>query len=242
MKPTGTFYGIGIGPGEPGMLPVVAWERLQLCGAIFVPRASSQEASTARMCLPANSIPEERFHEVEFDMSKDHAALLARYRVMADSIAAILCKGVDVAYLTLGDTMTYSTFNYTLRALISACPKAKWKVFPGVTSYAALAATTGFALGEGKERVQILPCPEGMEILEAVIRRNDIVVLMKIGHRLSAVLELLGTLGLLNHSTFGSRVGMSDEICMKGLAPMLSSSHSGYLSTLLIRNPNPQYS
>lgn len=242
MNPTGTFYGIGIGPGEPGMLPVVAWERLLLCGAIFVPRATSQEASTARMCLPPNTIPEERFHEVEFDMSKDHDVLLVRYRGMAASIAAILCKGVDVAYLTLGDTMTYSTFNYTLRALTSVYPQAKWKIFPGVTSYAALAAATGFALGEGKERVQILPCPEEMKILETVVRCNDVVVLMKIGHRLPSVLELLGTLGLLDHSAFGSRVGMKDEICLRDLTPLLSGLHSGYLSTLLIRNPNPQYS
>jgi len=241
MSFTGTFYGVGVGPGEQGMLPVLAWEKLHDCGAIFVPRATSQEASTARKCLPPNSIPEERFHEVEFDMSRDHDTLMSRYSAMAALITSLLRKGTDVAYLTLGDTMTYSTFNYTLRAVIAACPEAPWRVFPGVSSYAALAAATGFALGEGKERVQILPCPEDTGILEGVIRYNDIVVLMKVGHRLPSVLELLRTLGLLEQSAFGSRIGMPEGMYLKGLTPLLSASPSGYLSTLLIRNPNPQY-
>jgi hypothetical protein len=54
------------------------------------------------------------------------------------------------------------TFNYTLRAVRATCPEAPWRVFPGVSSYAAIAAATRFPLGEGKERVLILPCPEAM--------------------------------------------------------------------------------
>ncbi len=242
MNALGTFYGIGVGPGEPGLLPVIAWETLQRCAVIYVPRAGSQEASTAKNCLPANEIPEERFREVVFDMSKDHAALEARYTVMAESIAELLRAGQDVAYLTIGDTMTFSTFNYTLRAVRSACPEAPWHVFPGVPCYAALAAVTGFPLGEGKERVQILPCPEDTAELERVIQRNDIVVLMKIGHRLSAVLDLLQSMELLEHAAFGSRIGMPDGNCLLGIASLLSTPTSGYLSTMLIRNPAPRQS
>jgi precorrin-2/cobalt-factor-2 C20-methyltransferase len=158
---------------------------------------------------------------------------------MAASITEKLREGLDVAYLTLGDTMTYSTFNYTLRAVREACPEAPWRVFPGVSSYAALAATTGFSLGEGKERVQILPCPETPEALEPVIRANDIVVLMKVGHRLPWVLTLLQRLQLLEHSAFGSRIGMPDGLCLRDLTPLLEAMPSGYLSTMLIRNPAP---
>lgn len=242
MNKLGTFYGIGVGPGEQGLLPVLAWDRLQYCHIIYVPRATSQDASTARGCLPANTIPEERFCEVEFDMSRDHAVLLARYTAMAHSIAEHLRAGHDVAYLTLGDTMTYSTFNYTLQAVRIACPDAPWRVFPGISSYAALAAATGFPLGEGKERVQILPCPETAEELEFFIRRNDIVVLMKVGKRLPMVLELLQKLELTHGSAFGSRIGMPEGFCLQDVSPLLEGNHTGYLSTMLIRNPNPHLS
>ena len=240
MKTTGTFFGIGVGPGEQGLLPVLAWEALQKCGAIFVPRATSQEGSTAKGCLPPHSIAEERFHEVAFDMSTDHNALLARYTTMAAQIAELLRAGQDVAYLTLGDSMTYSTFNYTLRAVRTACPEAHWRVFPGISSYAALAAATGFPLGEGKERVLILPCPESMESLERALQQHDITVLMKIGRRLPEVLAVLDRMNLTEQAAFGGRVGMPDAVCQLGIHGLLNTPPSGYLSTMLIRNPNPQ--
>ena len=239
MTALGTFYGLGVGPGEPGLLPVAAWEVVQMCDAIFVPRATSQEASTAKQCLPKHNIAAERFHEVEFDMSRDHRALESRYTAMAAEIAVLLRQGKSVAYLTLGDSMTYSTFNYALRAVRAICPEAPWKVFPGVTSFAALAAATGQTLGEGKERVQILPCPEDMDVLARVIGFNHLVVLMKVGHRLPGVLALLQRMNLLEYCVLGSRVGMPDEVLVADLRGALHQQPSGYLSTLLIRNPTP---
>lgn len=239
MSSTGTFYGIGVGPGERGLIPVLAWEALQRCAVIYIPRATSQEASTAKACLPEHTIPEERFEEVEFDMATEHAALLGRYEKMSAAIAARLRSGADVAYLTLGDAMTFSTLNYTLRAVREACPEAPVRIFPGITSYAALAAQSGFPLGEGKERVLILPCPDSMDELASALRRHDITVLMKVGRRLKPVLELLQTMGLSSHAVFGGRVGMPDAVCQSGLDGLLNAPPSGYLSTLLIRNPDP---
>ncbi len=239
MKATGTFFGIGVGPGQPGLLPVVAWEALQSCGRIFVPRATSQEGSTAKACLPAHTLPEDRFEEVEFDMATDHNALLSRYTKMAERIAHALREGVNVAYLTLGDSMTYSTFNYTLQAVRLACPEAPWKVFPGVSSYAALAAATGFSLGEGKQRVLILPCPDSMHELAAALRQNDVTVLMKIGRRLPEVLALLRQLGLARDAVFGARLGMPEQFLAAGTDVLGAPPSCGYLSTMLVRNPHP---
>jgi precorrin-2/cobalt-factor-2 C20-methyltransferase len=240
MTHCGTFYGMGVGPGERGLIPVVAWEVLLTCDVIFVPRATSKEASTARSCLPINEIPEAKFREVEFDMSKDHLALEARYTLLAAEIAAVLRDGKSVAYLTLGDSMTYSTFNYALRAVRLACPEAPWRVFPGVTSFVALAAATGQSLGEGKERIQILPCPEDAETLESVVLRNHIVVLMKVGHRLPMVVELLKKKRLMEFCTFGARVGMPEQILITDASELSANLERGYLSTMLIRNPSPQ--
>lgn len=240
MKPTGTFYGIGVGPGEPGMLPVVAWATLEKCDVVYVPRATSQEASTAKSCLPPNYIPEDRFREVEFDMSKEHGVLSERYQRAAREITHYLREGKDVAYLTIGDTMTFSTFNYALDAVRTACPEAPWRVYPGISSYTALAAHMGFSLGEGKERLQILPCPDDSGSLQRAIEHNDIVILMKIGKRLPMVVELLRTMNLLREAVFGSHIGTSDAIYMNGVEPLLLAPSSGYLSTMLIRNPSPR--
>ncbi len=71
MKTAGKFFGIGVGPGEPGLIPLVAWQALERCHVIFTPRASNREGSVARNCLPQNKIPDERFREIEFSTERD---------------------------------------------------------------------------------------------------------------------------------------------------------------------------
>jgi precorrin-2/cobalt-factor-2 C20-methyltransferase len=232
---SGMFFGIGVGPGEPGLIPVAAWNTLIKCQVIFVPRARTMDHSVARRCLPTDEIPQERFREVEFTMESDRSALSARYAELAEAIAAELIAEKNVAYLTLGDPLTYSTYIYTLAALQDRMPGLRYRTFPGVTSYCAVAAAAGFALGEGKERILILPCPAQTAELRSMIEAHDIVVLMKIGDRLPEVLALLRQMSIANYCAFGSHVGMTDEILYGNVAEMDPEKNRGYLSTLLIR-------
>lgn len=235
MNSPGKFYGIGVGPGEPGLLPVVAWECLKQCEVIFTPRARTMEHSVARQCLPPNDIPDDRFREVEFNMDSDRGLLREHYAKLAETIASELRAGKNAAWLTIGDPFTYSTYIYTLAALKDCLPELRHRTFPGVTSYCALAAAAEFPLGEGKERVLILPCPNEMPELRSAIEAHEIVVLMKIGERLPAVLALLGEMGIAAHCAFGRHVGMSDEVLYTSVQTMEPEKSLGYLSTMLIR-------
>jgi precorrin-2/cobalt-factor-2 C20-methyltransferase len=235
MKPPGMFFGIGVGPGERGLIPLVAWRALEKCHVIFTPRAGNREHSVARACLPGNEIPEERFREIEFSMDSDRTRLAKRYAEVAETIALELEAGRDVAYLTLGDPFTFSTYIYALAALKARLPNLRHRTFPGVTSYSAVAAVAGFALGMGKESVLILPCPDLADDLRSMILKHDVVILLKIGHRLPVVLRLLHEMGIAEHSVFGSHVGMPDEkICIL-VGGMEVENANGYLSTMLIR-------
>jgi precorrin-2/cobalt-factor-2 C20-methyltransferase len=240
MSDPGIFFGIGVGPGEPGLMPIIAWEFLQRCDVIFVPRARTMQHSVARQCLPANEIPDERFREVEFTMDSDRNRLREHYRSLAETIAAELRAGKDTAWLTIGDPMTYSTYIYTLAALKDRMPEVRHRTFPGITSYCALAAVAEFPLGERKERVLILPCPDEMRELRAAIEAHDIVVLMKIGERLPAVLGLLGEMCIAKNCAFGRHVGMNDQVIHANVDQMEPEDSLGYLATMLIRKSPPK--
>ncbi len=229
------FYGIGVGPGEQGLIPVIAWEALLQCELIFTPRARSTDYSVARRCLPPNDIASERFRDVEFNMDPDRTVLSVHYAQLAESIATELRAGKNVAYLTLGDSLTYSTYSYTLAALKDCFPGVVYRTFPGVTSYCAVASLHDFPLGEGKEQVLILPCPDESAELSAAIAANDVVVLMKIGERLPMVLEVIASLGLQDQCAFGRRVGMPEELLYSGSNQMETGKTLGYFSTMLIR-------
>jgi precorrin-2/cobalt-factor-2 C20-methyltransferase len=235
VKTRGTFYGVGVGPGEPGLLPLVAWDTLKGCDLILVPRAQSLDYSAARRALPSGEIPEARFREVEFLIDSDRGVLREHYARLAQTVADELNAGKNVAYLTLGDSLTYSTYIYTLHALLTCIPDLEYRTFPGVTSYCALAAETDWPLGEGKERVLILPCPDDMAELRATIELNDVVVLMKIGKRLPEVLRLLHELEIARFCAYGHRVGMPEAVVQPDVSRLPDAGPNGYLATMLIR-------
>ncbi len=235
MSTLGKFYGIGVGPGEPGLIPVVALEALKECPVVYAPKARSMAFSLARFCLRGLELPAQDWREVEFDMDTDRAARGAHYRDMAQAMAVELRAGRNVAYLTIGDPFTYSTFSYAHRALLELLPGLVHRTFPGVTSFAAAAAATNWSLGEDKERILILPCPGEMDVLRREIESHDVVVLMKIGDRLAGVLALLREMGIASHCTFARRVGLPDQMIQTNLAVLEPDQTPGYLAVLLIR-------
>lgn len=235
MTKLGTFWGIGVGPGPAGYLPLAAVEALRKADLVFAPRATTSENSVALQCLTGMAIAQERIREIEFHMDTDRSLLSEHYAQLAETIAVELRAGLNVAYLTIGDTLTYSTYGYVLAALLALLPALPQRTFPGITSYAAAAAAMSWPLGEGKERTLILPCPDQATDLRADIESHDIVVLMKIGKRLPWVLDLLRDMGISEHCAFARRIGLDEEMLSTDVGNLNATEAMGYLSTLLIR-------
>ncbi len=231
----GTFWGIGVGPGPAGYLPLAALDALRQADLVLAPRARSAKTSVALQCLAGIDIAPQRLREIEFNMDPDRSVLREHYAQLADTIAVELCAGRSVAYLTIGDTLTYSTYGYVLAALRERLPELPHRTFPGITSYAAAASALGWPLGEGKERTLILPCPDDPLALRRDIETHDIVVLMKIGARLAWALDLLRDMGIAEHCAFARRIGLPGEMLATDVESLCATEAMGYLATLLIR-------
>ena len=231
----GQFYGIGVGV-TPGSLSVAAWRALQEADLIYAPRSKVSGASVALAMLDGLDLDLSRVREAEFTMDGDGPRLRSFYLALAREIAAELQAGRRVAYLTIGDSMTYSTYGYLLDLLREVAPDSARITFPGITSYATAASLTEFSLGEEKERTLILPCPDDMEALRRDVASHDVVALMKIGHRFPQVLALLQDLGVAEHCTLASRLGLPEQRLQDGLHAFPQEfERPGYLSVLLIR-------
>lgn len=231
----GTLWGIGVGPGPAGYIPVAALQALQAADLIYAPRARTAETSVALQCLADIDIPSHKLREIEFNMDPDRGVLREHYAQLADAMAEELRAGRSVAYLTIGDSLTYSTYGYVLAGLMERLPGLPHKTFPGITSYAAAASALGWPLGEGKERTLILPCPDTAEELRREIESHDIVVLMKVGHRLPWVLQLLKDMGIAEYCGFARRIGLPGELLSTNVGGLIPDEAMGYLATMLIR-------
>lgn len=234
-QPSPQLIGISVGPGDPELITIKALQALRDCDVLFVPQAKAAEQSVAKGIVEGFQISEERFRTVIFKMDRSRDFLRQRYQEVAVLIIEEIEAGRTVGFLTLGDALTFSTWIYTLDAVRQARPGLRIETIPGVTSYAALAALSENSLGEQKETVLILPCPDDMEKLRQAIISHDLVVLMKIGHRLPEVIELIKEMGIINKCVLGRRIGMEGGEVYEDLTKLVLSGREGYFSTMLIR-------
>lgn len=152
-----TVFGIGVGPGDPGLLTVRAAETLQHARAVMAP-APHRGGDSLALSIARPHLPEAcDVHTAHFPMTEDRDELLAAWDDAAATLLRLAAAGAPVAFITLGDAMLYSTWSYVLAALRRAAPDAAVETIPGVTAMAACAAAVGRPLAEGREPLLVWP-------------------------------------------------------------------------------------
>lgn len=231
----GTFYGIGVGPGDPELVTVKGARILGQCRHVFAPKARRASDSVALNIARRYVPPGATIHSLVFPMTKDFGELERRWRNSAAEVAQVLRGGHDACFLTLGDPLLYSTYIYLLRALQAELPGLKVVTAPGITSFCAAAALTNFTLGEGKAPVTIVPASDDLESVRAALRRGGTVVLMKIGERLRDIFGILKEHGLLARSVLVARAGQDGQRVVTDLRKLKSDdARIGYLAVILV--------
>jgi len=232
----GTLYGIGIGPGDPELITVKGARLLRECKHVFVPRAPLGEESLA-LAIARRHIPSDsRIKIFEFPLSRDESQLSQAWDRIARDLAAVLESGSDVCYLTLGDTLLYSTYVYLVQALRRVLPQVHVVTIPGITAFSAAAALSDFPIGAGDQTVTIVPASEDLASVDKALALGGTVVIMKIGKRLHQIVELLEARGHLEHAVFVARAGLEGERLETDLRKLhLEASSAGNLSVILVR-------
>ena len=230
----GKFYGIGLGPGDPGLVTLKAADALRSVKAIYsVASRQSDRSISGRILDALPGITAERT-ELEFTMSKDFGERLARIDEHAALILAGIRRGEDAAFVTIGDPMTYSTCSYLLRALRRMEPELEYEIIPGVNSWSALAAATATALVEDREVLRIIPTavPPESEKLAAMLQEHGTSVLLKCYRTREELVRLLSQGGY--RVTYGANLGLDDEYVTAD-PEEIAARPEEYLSILLCR-------
>lgn len=229
----GKLYGIGIGPGDPKLMTLKAKEILDKVDIIFVPKSSEDGVSCARSIVEAVTKAEKKFAELTFPMTKKASVLNRYWMDAANRIAQEVNKGNEVAFVTIGDPLIYSTYIYLLKTLHRDFPGVDVETVPGISAFNAAASRTHFSLAEGDERLTLVPVRKDLRGLRETLQEFDTVVLMKVGSKLNKIISLLKELGLLKQAILVSRVGHENEKIIPDLTK-LRDKKIGYLSVILV--------
>jgi len=200
----GKFIGIGVGPGDPELITIKAAKALKSVDVLCVPKSHAKKPSMALgMVKPIlqerSALPE--IIELVFPMTRDELNVKKLWLENSRIIAAKAKEGKDIAFITLGDPMLYSTFLYLYETVKEDFPEVQLEIIPGVTSVTAAAATAKLPLAEREEIVAIIPSDLDAKIIEETAKHAENLVFMKCAYRVKEVIPSLLKSGFTEEST-----------------------------------------
>ncbi len=229
----GCLYGIGVGPGDPELLTLKALKAIKKVPVICVPQAANRRESYALSIVKDYVRPEQEILRAPFPTDDAEGAAQV-WQEASGLVVERLKKGQDVAFLTEGDPMLFSTFSYVLAGVRELCPEAPVEIIPGVSSVMAAAASSAVTLAAHGQRLAILPAAYGLDDLSEATANFDTVVLMKVSPTMVKALANLEELGLTGQSTYVKRVTTDQEKVIKDLTE-ITDEDLDYFSLLIVK-------
>lgn len=232
MKSIGTFYGIGVGPGDPELLTVKAIDALKKIDVLIAPKTEKKSDSVALSIAQPYLKPSVEIIFQTFPMIKDFAEEKEVFEANKEEILNELRGGKNVGFATLGDPMFYSTYIYIFR-LLEPCG-VKIVTIPGVPAFLAIAAQIGRPLAYGNDILTIIPATAELDAIKNFLDKADATVLMKVYKNFPEIVDALQSRGLIDEAVLVSRCGLDDEKIITDVAAHKDDALN-YLSTILTR-------
>lgn len=224
----GKFYGIGVGVGDPENITVKATKKLHEVDVIVLPEAKSGEGSTAFNIVKEYLKPGVEQMFLEFPMIKDVEARKVFRKNNADKVSAELEKGKNVAFLTIGDPMTYSTYTYVLEHIAD---DVEVETIAGITSFNSIAARLNVPLMIGDEDLKVVSVNRKTDIYKE-IENNDNLVLMKISRNFEKIKKAIIETGNKENAVIVSDCGKDNEVIYWDIE---SVEEVPYFSTMILK-------
>lgn len=235
---TGTLYGIGVGPGDPELLPLKAVRLLGEVDIVFAASSSKNSYSLA-MDIAGPHIPETTpVIRLAFPMTRDREETGRAWEEHARTVIERLDRGENAAFITLGDPTTYSTYGYVLRNLRRLRPDLPVETVPGITSYQASAARLNIPLVEGEESLLVTSGVQGGQRLREMDRLPENIVFLKAYRNAADICAALEENGLLENSVGISRCGLPEEEIIRDVCDFRERP-PGYWTIILAKRNRP---
>ncbi|HVA75712.1 MAG TPA: precorrin-2 C(20)-methyltransferase [Acidimicrobiales bacterium] len=227
----GRLVGVGVGPGEPDLLTVRALAALRRADRVLAPTAAVDAVGRAEAVV-RQAAPEVPVERVVFAMAPSRTARNRSLDSAARAVVAHLERGEEVAWITLGDPLTYSTFSSVAARVKRRRPSTVVTQVPGIMAFQALAARTGTVIADERTRVSIRTALDGDDISGDLADTTSTLVVYKGGRRLPDLAAEADGHGRADRAVAGELLGMPGE--RVGSLAALAGGPASYLATVIV--------
>ncbi|MCD6292782.1 MAG: precorrin-2 C(20)-methyltransferase [Deltaproteobacteria bacterium] len=229
----GRFYGIGTGPGDPGLLTLKAAERLRHVDVIFAAAARGKKSFAGGVIDALGDCSAKRV-SLPFTMAQTMTDREQQWISNAKTIVKELKKGCDCAFATIGDPLLYSTYSYLLREIIALLPEVEVETIPGIMAFQDLASRFNLPTIEDRESLLITPAWGRDHNFSAKLKQADTLVLMKTSTSRPELMCELEKAGFAGEFLYGAQLGQKREDLRRGAAA-IAEAPDEYLSLIIAK-------
>lgn len=222
----GMLYGVGVGPGDERLLTLLAVDTLKNADKIVVPDTGGEKTA---LKIVENFIKGKEILYCDLPMTRNEEILRESHRKAADLICEELEKGLNLAFITLGDPTIYSTYMYIHRIVLDMGYQAG--IINGIPSFCAAAAKLNISLCDKNEMLHIIPSSYGD--LDQTLELPGNKVLMKSGKSIPEVIEKLKEKNLLEQSKMVECCFMENEKIYEKMEEV--TGNSSYFSIIIVK-------
>ena len=228
----GRLVGVGVGPGEADLLTLRAVSALRRADRVLAPTTAVDAVGRAE-AIVREAVPGLVVERVAFSMSK---ARKARDRSIDQAAAAVIAhleRGEEVAWITLGDPLVYSTFSAVSERVSRKRSTTPIVQVPGIMAFQALAARTGTTIADETSRLIVRTALDGEDLGPDLTDPDATVVMYKGGRRLPEVASRAEQLGRRKGAVAGELLGMPGER-IGSLEDLARAGPASYLATIIV--------
>lgn len=207
---TGKMIGVGLGPGDPGLITLKSARAIEAAKIIAYPALPGTESFARKIAVDHIS---EDVHEIvmEIPMTTARGPAQAAYDLGAKRIAEALDLGEDVVVLCEGDPFFYGSFMYLYARLVEHYGV---EVIPGVTSVSASAARAGRPLTARNDVLATIPAPMDDSTIRKRIEGADSFAILKVGRHLGRIRAMLKGCDLLGNAIYIEHATLDNEVIL----------------------------
>lgn len=211
----GIIYGVGVGPGDPELISLKAYNLLKKAKHIAYFKKKDKEGISYKIVKEylRKDVLEIKMNypittEISFLSSQYKKTLSQFYDNCCNEILTISNQNKDLVIICEGDPFFYGSFMHIYTRLLN---KNIIKVIPGITGMSAAWTASKSPITWGDDVLTVIMGTMTENEIVKRIKKNDAIVIMKIGKNYEKICKVLKSLNLFNDAFLVENASMSNE-------------------------------